>query len=180
MKMSRMMSAVIALVVGAAACTSESAKTADTAAVVDTPAPAAAPAPVDSGAAVPAATPSGGMMDPNTATATDLATVPGISPDLAAAIVAGRPYADNRGVDEILAKSLTEAQRDSVYTRVWIPLDLNKASGDEIVLIPGVGTRMRREFLEYRPYASIEEFRREIGKYVDKDEVARLEKYVKI
>ena len=50
----------------------------------------------------------------------------------------------------------------------------------EIELIPGVGGRMRHEFEEYRPYTSIEQFRREIGKYVDDDEVARLERYVRI
>ena len=37
---------------------------------------------------------------------------------------------------------------------------------------------MIREFLEYRPYATIAQFRREIGKYVDKHEVARLERYM--
>jgi hypothetical protein len=39
---------------------------------------------------------------------------------------------------------------------------------------------MLREFKEYRPYKSIEQFRREIGKYVDKNELARLERYVTI
>jgi hypothetical protein len=37
---------------------------------------------------------------------------------------------------------------------------------------------MVHEFEEYQPYENIEEFRREIGKYVDADEVARLESYV--
>jgi hypothetical protein len=37
---------------------------------------------------------------------------------------------------------------------------------------------MLHEFKEYRPYKSIEQFRREIGKYVDKTELARLERYV--
>ena len=83
-------------------------------------------------------------------------------------------------VDKVLAKSLSEKQRDSVYAAVFIPIDLNTATGDEILLIPGVGSRMRHEFEEYRPYTSIEQFRREIGKYVDKVEVARLEKYVAI
>jgi hypothetical protein len=41
-----------------------------------------------------------------------------------------------------------------------------------------MGKRMLREFKEYRPYANIEQFRKEIGKYVDKKEVARLERYV--
>lgn len=37
---------------------------------------------------------------------------------------------------------------------------------------------MAREFLEYRPYVSIQQFRREIGKYVDDAVVAEYEKYV--
>ena len=37
---------------------------------------------------------------------------------------------------------------------------------------------MAHEFEEYRPYTSMEQFRREIGKYVDDDEVARLDQYV--
>jgi hypothetical protein len=39
---------------------------------------------------------------------------------------------------------------------------------------------MQHEFEEYRPYRGIEQFRREIGKYVDSAEVARLERYVTI
>ena len=37
---------------------------------------------------------------------------------------------------------------------------------------------MTREFLEYRPYTSIQQFRREIGKYVGDAQVAEYEKYV--
>ena len=44
--------------------------------------------------------------------------------------------------------------------------------------IPGMTSRMVHEFEEYRPYTSMEQFRREIGKYVDAKEVARLESYV--
>ena len=51
---------------------------------------------------------------------------------------------------------------------------------EEILAIPGVGKRMAHEFEEYRPYSSMEQFRREIGKYVDDGEVARLERYVEI
>ena len=48
------------------------------------------------------------------------------------------------------------------------------------MLIPGVGPKMRHEFEEYRPYKDIAQFRREMGKYVDAQEVARLEKYVRV
>jgi len=166
----------------AAGCTSDTSKAADTVSAVSTPPPAAAPGPVDSAAAVTTAggVATGTMIDPNTATATDLATVQGVTPDIAAAVVAGRPYSDMTAVDKVLAKTLSEKQRDSVYAHVWAPIDLNKASDAEILLIPGIGSRMLREFKEYRPYTSIEQFRREIGKYVDKDEVARLERYVRI
>lgn len=63
---------------------------------------------------------------------------------------------------------------------VIVPININTATDAEILRIPGVGQRMLREFKEYRPYTSIEQFRREIGKYVDKAEVARLEKYIVI
>ena len=174
----------IALIIGlfaASACTSDSAKTADTASAANAPPPAATPGPVDSSAAVSVdGIASGPMIDPNTASAADLSTVNSVTPDIAAAIVAGRPYADMTAVDKVLAKTLSEEKRDSVYSRVWVPIDLNKASDAEILLIPGIGQRMLHEFKEYRPYTSIDQFRREIGKYVDKDEVARLERYVRI
>ena len=162
----------------AVACSTDSAKTADTMAIAGdtamTPAPeAAAPAPP------PTAESLSGMWNPNTMSDIEL-TAAGVSSAAATALVAARPYKSMVDVDKILAKSLNEKQRDSVYARVWIPIDLNTATGDEILLIPGVGSRMRHEFEEYRPYTSIEQFRREIGKYVDKAEVARLEKYVAI
>jgi DNA uptake protein ComE-like DNA-binding protein len=162
------------------ACTTDSSKTADTATVTNVPPPAAAPGPVDSPAVTGSTATTSGMIDPGTASAADLATVQGVTPDIAAAIVADRPYSGMTAVDKVLASKLSEQQRDSVYTRVWVPIDLNKATDAEILLIPGIGPRMLREFKEYRPYTSIEQFRREIGKYVDKDEVARLEKYVRI
>lgn len=59
-------------------------------------------------------------------------------------------------------------------------IDLNTATDAEILAIPGMGPRMLHEFKEYRPYTSMDQFRREIGKYVDKAEVARFEKYVYI
>jgi hypothetical protein len=123
----------------------------------------------------------GALLDPNTATRDQLAAVPGMTPGAADALVAGRPYASMLAVDAALAKAqLDSAARRAVYGRVFRPIDLNAATGPEILLIPGVGPRMRHEFEEYRPYRTIERFRREIGKYVDEAEVARLERYVAI
>jgi DNA uptake protein ComE-like DNA-binding protein len=124
---------------------------------------------------------SGALLDPNSATKEQLAAVPGMTAAAADAIVAGRPYQDMLAVDQALAKSIPSADtRKTVYAKVWKPIDLNTAKGDEILLIPGIGKRMQHEFEEYRPYKSMDQFRREIGKYVDKAEVARLEQYVTI
>ncbi len=60
-----------------------------------------------------------------------------------------------------------------------VPIDLDTASDADTQTIPGVGARMLREFKEY-PYKAMEQFRREIGKYVDDKEVARVERYVTI
>jgi DNA uptake protein ComE-like DNA-binding protein len=136
------------------------------------PPAAAAPAPAP-------ATASTAFLDPNTASREELLTVPGFTPEMADAVIAGRPYADMRGVNAKLT-GLTDDQRDAVYARLWKPLDLNSATAEEIELIPNVAGRMRHEFEEYRPYRGIEQFRREIGKYVDPAEVARLERYVTI
>ena len=58
-------------------------------------------------------------------------------------------------------------------------LNLNTVTGDELLsTIPGFSNRMIREFQEYRPYVSIQQFRREIGKYVGDAQVAEYEKYV--
>ncbi len=57
-------------------------------------------------------------------------------------------------------------------------LNLNTSTRREFREIPGVGIRMVREFMEYRPYVSIRQFRREIGKYVNDEQVAAYEQYV--
>ena len=58
-------------------------------------------------------------------------------------------------------------------------LNLNTASGDDFsATIPNFPSRMVREFLEYRPYVSIQQFRREISKYVGDTQTAEWEQYV--
>ena len=166
-----------ALLVTLAACAGDAGEegaTADSAAAI-------APSASDTAGASAAGDVQSAFLDPNAATEPQLAAIPGVDTAAAAAIVRGRPYEDMLAVDRVLASAgLSEQQRDTVYTRLWRPLDLNSASAEEIMLIPGVGARMRHEFEEYRPYRSIGQFRREIGKYVDDAEVARLERYVTI
>ena len=119
-----------------------------------------------------------GALNPNLATAEQLATVPGMTPAIIEAVVAGRPYLTMTALDAALAKSFTVAQRKALYPKLFLEVNLNTATDAEFNLIPGMGPKMLKEFNEYRPYASLAVWRKEIGKYVDAAEVARFEQYV--
>lgn len=122
-----------------------------------------------------------GVLNPNLASADELATVPHVTAEGAAAIIGGRPYLSATAFDAKLQElALNDEQRAETRARLFVPINLNTASEEEMMLVPGVGDRMAHEFEEYRPYDGIERFRREIGKYVDSTEVARLERYVTI
>ncbi len=117
------------------------------------------------------------VLNANTAAESELLPLPHITPALAKAIVGRRPFKTVRDLEALL-QPLSRQQRTELYGRLFVPINLNTATDAEILTIPGMGQRMLREFKEYRPYKSIEQFRREIGKYVSRQEVARLEQYV--
>jgi DNA uptake protein ComE-like DNA-binding protein len=130
------------------------------------------------GGTVDATTAEGGAtLNANTATAEQLAGA-GLSREVASVIVAGRPYPTVVGLNNKLRETLSEAAAGAVLVNVFVPVNLNSASREEIQLIPGMTGRMVGEFLEYRPYEDMNEFNREIGKYVDGAEVARFRRYV--
>lgn len=118
------------------------------------------------------------VLNPNTAKVEEMRALPHMTPQIAQAVIGGRPYANTAALNEVLTKSLGEADRAAVNVNLFVPINLNTATREEILLVPGMSNRMVREFMEYRPYTQIETFRREIGKYVDAKEVARLESYV--
>jgi DNA uptake protein ComE-like DNA-binding protein len=120
------------------------------------------------------------LVNPNMADKDELQALPDIDDEIAQAIIDGRPYRSAIDLDTALARVMDDEQRAALYTRLFRPIDLNNASEAEILLIPGMSKKMAHEFVEYRPYKSMEQFRREIGKYVDDDEVARLESYVSL
>jgi DNA uptake protein ComE-like DNA-binding protein len=119
-----------------------------------------------------------GLLNPNMATTAELSGVPGLSAAAVAEIEAGRPFLRMSALHAVVAKHVPEAGREAVYRAMWVPIDLNDVTNEEILLIPGVGDRMLHEFEEYRPYIALAQFHREIGKYVDDAELARLAQYV--
>lgn len=164
---------VLTLIFALAACGGgDSADSAPPAAEADV----AAEAPLDAGMLESA----GALVNPNAADEATLSQVPGMTAELVAFVMAERPFVDMLEFDDLVSPTLDIEARQALYAHLFVPLDLNAASEAEILLIPGVGDRMAHEFDEYRPYDAIERFRREIGKYVDEAEVARLEQYVEI
>lgn len=94
-----------------------------------------------------------------------------------AAAVAGLPLA--LGATKTSAQEATSAATaPAAGEAMWVKFNLNTATEEQFRTIPGVGDRMVKEFLEYRPYASIAEFRQELGKYVDEGMVAGYEQYL--
>jgi DNA uptake protein ComE-like DNA-binding protein len=118
------------------------------------------------------------ILNPNLASQAELEALQGIDADIAKVIIAGRPYLSASDLDAALDGSLVGGAREALYAKLFRPINLNTASEAEILLIPGMNKKMAHEFEEYRPYTSMDQFRREIGKYVDDEEVARLEQYV--
>lgn len=136
------------------------------------------PSPAPAAQAAPSAAP---LVNANTASEAEVAKLPNMNAATAKALVGRRPFASMSALDTFLGEQkLTREQRTQLYGRLFVPVKLNTATDADILLIPGVGNRLLHEFKEYRPYKAIEQFRREIGKYVSKEEVARLERYVTV
>ena len=121
---------------------------------------------------------SGGVMNPNLAAADEMRGLPHLTGPIVEGLVARKPFLNMTDLHAYLSASLSADQLTELYPRLFVPINLNTASREEILLVPGVGARMAHEFEEYRPYRALAQFRREMGKYVDDDEVTRFERYV--
>jgi len=121
---------------------------------------------------------SAGLVNPDLASEKELLALPHMNAALVKSVIEQRPFMNMASLHALLAKSLSKDQLTELYGKMFVQLNLNRASEEEILLIPGLGKKMLYEFQEYRPYKTIAQFRKEIGKYVDQKEVARLEQYV--
>ena len=119
-----------------------------------------------------------GIVNPNLAGEAELLALPHVNHALVVQIVGQRPFLSMVALHALLSQSLDEDQLADLYAGLFVPINLNSASRDEILLVPGVGPRIAHEFEEYRPYRALAQFHREIGKYVDDDELARLAQFV--
>ena len=127
-----------------------------------------------------AAFPTAELVDPNSATVDELAAGPGMTAAAAAEIVAARPFKTPSDMDKAIGDALDDEGRKSVYAHVFIKVGLNSGAEEDYKLIPSTMSagKLAHEFEEYRPYESMDQFTREMSKYVSAEEVAYLARFV--
>jgi len=119
-----------------------------------------------------------GVVDANTAPEADVAKMPYMNAAIAKALVGVRPFKSITELNTFLiGQGLTQEQAMKFYEKAFVHINLNTATREEILLVPGAGNRMVREFAEYRPWKSWAQFDKEIGKYVGADGAAKLAQY---
>jgi DNA uptake protein ComE-like DNA-binding protein len=116
----------------------------------------------------------------NTGTREEILLIPGAGNRMAREFDEYRPWRNWVHFDKEIGKYVGQQETDRLKQYVFIPLNLNSASDQDLLTIPGLGKRMLGEFKEYRPWKTKAQFDKEIGKYVDAKETARLWRYVVI
>jgi DNA uptake protein ComE-like DNA-binding protein len=116
----------------------------------------------------------------NTATRDEILLVPGAGPRMTREFAEYRPWKSWAQFDKEIGKYVGADATAKLAQYCFIPVNLNTGSDEDFLTIPGAGPRMLREFKEYRPWKSWAQFDKEIGKYVDAKEVARLRRYLVI
>jgi DNA uptake protein ComE-like DNA-binding protein len=120
-----------------------------------------------------------GLLDPNVAAEKDLLSLPHMTPAIVKGVLDRRPFMSITELNAfLLEQKLTPQQTADIYQKAFIHVNLNTGTRDEILLIPGAGARMAREFAEYRPWRTWGQFDKEISKYVGQPETDRLKQYV--
>ena len=88
-----------------------------------------------------------GLLDINTAPEKELLALPHMSPPIVKGILDHRPFTSITDLHAyLLAQKLTADQTTEIYRKGFIHVNLNTGAREEIILIPGAGTRMAREF----------------------------------
>jgi len=116
----------------------------------------------------------------NTATREEILLIPNAGNRMVREFAEYRPWKTFAQFDKEISKYVGQEATDKLKQYVFIPVDLNTATDADILSIPGAGNRMVREFKEYRPWKTKQQFDKEISKYVGQKETDRLWRFVVI
>jgi DNA uptake protein ComE-like DNA-binding protein len=114
----------------------------------------------------------------NTGTREEILLIPGAGNRMTREFPEYRPWKTFAQFDKEISKYVGQEATDKLKQYVFIPVDLNTATDADILSIPGAGNRMVREFKEYRPWKTKQQFDKEISKYVGQKETDRLWRFV--
>lgn len=113
----------------------------------------------------------------DTATSEEFQLIPRSGVRMSREFAEYRPWKSWAQFDKEIGKYVGQQETDRFKQYMFIPLNLNTASDEDLLTIPGAGPRMVKEFKEYRPWKTKEQFGKEIGKYVGPKETERFWRY---
>ncbi len=122
-------------------------------------------------------------IDLNRGSDAEFLLIPGVDAKKVTVLKSQRPWSSFEQFQTAVAKATSAAEATRLEQYLFIPVELNTFTEpimDSFASI-GVGTRQwKREFTEYRPWTSMEQFDREISKYLRSrpTELKRLARYV--
>ena len=116
----------------------------------------------------------------NTATNPEILLVPRIARRMTIEFAEYRPWRTFEQFDREISKYVGAAETNRLKSYVFIQMNLNTATDDQFRTIPNLPGNMIREFNEYKPWKTKEQFDREISKYVGDKETARLWRFLVI
>jgi hypothetical protein len=119
-----------------------------------------------------------GLVEPNVAADSVILALPHVTPALLEGLKAARPILSATVLDSIAAaKALNKAQRTTLFGRMFVHVDLNRGTEDEIMVIPGMDTTTAKAIVAGRPWKSFADFGTAMTKRKTAAEAARLEQY---
>ena len=113
----------------------------------------------------------------NTAPREEFLLVPGAGQRMSKEFMEYRPWKNWAQFDKEIGKYVGAQETSRFKQYMFIPINLNTATDDDLLTVPGAGSRMVKEFKEYRPWKTKAQFDKEIGKYVGPKETARFWRY---
>ena len=76
-----------------------------------------------------------GVVDINTMKEAEVATLPGVTPAIAKALAAKRPFTSITELNTfLLSQGLTQEQANAVYAKAFVHINLNTATNEEILM----------------------------------------------
>lgn len=115
----------------------------------------------------------------NTTTDEEWRLVPGIGAHMLTEFKANRPFGSLAAFAHEIGKYLPAKDAAQLTQYVFVPLDVNAASDDDLRTIPGMTPKVLTAITRHRPYRDLPTFTKVIRKTVPAKEAARLSLFLR-